>query len=217
MGVVEVCLRLKAFYEKSLNMEYSKDYVNIDAITSDKDVEQIIKLLELIIGAAVQSERKEFIVAQILKLSETDQTQLMHLMEQLTVTKEDEVDDNHEQNFPEELIEVQDGLAISIAELKAMEDKALNQEAEIEELKEDNQKLAENNTSLQDKIRSLEAELKRRLHRTQREMRRSSKSTHSKYRHSKCSCWKRRRPCSKLVRPWLTILMNPKRPFKTLL
>jgi predicted RNase H-like nuclease (RuvC/YqgF family) len=141
-----------------LGVDYPADYINIEAI-ANKDVEQIIRLLELLIEAAVRSEHKGLIVTHILKLTEQDQTTLMHLMEKLANNRKDEVELFTDQDVPEELIEVQDELEMMTEQVKNMKEHIIAQEAEIEELKDFNQKLADDNTSLHNKVQFLEPEL----------------------------------------------------------
>jgi len=113
----------------------------------------------LLIEAAVRSEQKGLIVTQILKLNEEDQTVLMHLMEKLIDNEKDQVELFTEQNSPRELIEIQDELEKVMDQAKMMKEHIITQEAEIEELKDFNQRLTDDKTSLQNKVQFLESEL----------------------------------------------------------
>ena len=115
--------------------------------------------MELLIEAAVRSEQKGLIVTQILKLNEEDQTVLMHLMEKLIDNEKDQVELFTEQNSPRELIEIQDELEKVMDQAKMMKEHIITQEAEIEELKDFNQRLTDDKTSLQNKVQFLESEL----------------------------------------------------------
>ena len=108
----------------------------------------------------MQSDHKEFIVDQILQLSDTDQTQLMQLMEQLTVDKiKDDLPE--EESSGDEITKLHDELAIAMAQIKMLEDKLDIQEEEMKELKENNIKHIENENELREKNRNLETELKK--------------------------------------------------------
>ncbi len=79
-----MCFRLKQFYEARLGAgSYPSGYIQVGRITDQKDPRQLVRLLELVLRAAVQSARKELIVDTILKLDDEDQTQLMVLMERV--------------------------------------------------------------------------------------------------------------------------------------
>ena len=72
-------LNLDRYFGEKLHIKVEAivDDINLSAIARNNDKGEILKLMELIIGAAVSCEQKETYVNRIMRLDETNQAELM--------------------------------------------------------------------------------------------------------------------------------------------
>jgi len=74
---------LEKYYIEVLDKVFDKGYVDVVKISKNEDREQLYNLAELVLGAAVQCENKEYYINAILTLDESCQNALMYLIEKI--------------------------------------------------------------------------------------------------------------------------------------
>ncbi|KAL6069590.1 Protein Hook 3 [Balamuthia mandrillaris] len=82
-NVKKLISALEAFYREELNVSEDFDVVNVNLLVKEKDVQEIILLVEFILGAAVECENKQEIIQNIMLLDKTSQKCLMVIIERL--------------------------------------------------------------------------------------------------------------------------------------
>lgn len=67
-------------YQTDLGIHYGLE-INATAIARDQDAQEIVKLVELVLGVMVESEHKNEYIGNIMKLDESTQRELMVILE----------------------------------------------------------------------------------------------------------------------------------------
>lgn len=74
---------IQEFYRTKLLNEISEEDIDLEDICSYKNVEEIIKLCELVIGVVVQCDEKDEYISEILNLDEDTQADLMKIIQKI--------------------------------------------------------------------------------------------------------------------------------------
>jgi HOOK domain len=79
-NIKKIVATLDKLYQMELGIHYGID-IDANSIARDQNTQEIVKLVELVLGVMVESEHKNEYIGSIMQLDETTQRELMVILE----------------------------------------------------------------------------------------------------------------------------------------
>ena len=130
-------LSIASWYDTELDKTFDLNFIRLDALSRDGDVSELLKVMEFMVGSAVQCANKQLCIAAIMAMSDGAQQTLMNLAQALierpstrkseeTVGKEEEMSNS----APSGVMAERDELRLRVALLEDEKDQ-LQKELEL--------------------------------------------------------------------------------------